>query len=171
MANGDKAAWRLEAGTLVVRANEKARGWLLSPRDYADFVLRFEFRFERGANSGVTFRARPDDNKALEIQLIDESGPQRLRPDQRTGALYGLAGVLPSELKPTGAWNAMKLEVRGPSVKVWRNGKGVLDTDLILFADRAATIPALTHASGRVGFQNWGGTVWFRKVEILDLAP
>ena len=47
--------FRVENGLLV--ATGKAKGWLLTDEDYADFDLRLEYRLAPGANSGVAVRA------------------------------------------------------------------------------------------------------------------
>src|SRR5262249_26217981 len=47
--------FRAENGLLV--ATGKAKGWLLTDEDYANFDLRLEYRLAAGANSGVAVRA------------------------------------------------------------------------------------------------------------------
>src|SRR5580765_7589343 len=47
--------WIVEEGMIVCTG--KGGGWLGSDRDYADFVLRLEYRLKPGGNSGVYLRA------------------------------------------------------------------------------------------------------------------
>jgi len=86
----------VEDGELVNRVDGKRRGWLLTERDYGDFILRLEFQFASGQTAGhLPRRSRrgiqfPGSPLNPEIQLQDDSFPgyanhQRV---QRTGALY-----------------------------------------------------------------------------------
>src|SRR5207249_3893202 len=47
--NTQATEWRVKDGTVSVTGNgAKDSGWLLTERDYTDFVLRFEFRLDKG---------------------------------------------------------------------------------------------------------------------------
>jgi hypothetical protein len=176
--SGDEEAWSIEDGELVNRVGERRKGWLLTTRDYSDFVLRLEFKFAEGANSGIGFRAAPGEGLAAvgsprhpEIQLQDDSfaayaNQQRM---QRTGALYNLAIDRPARLKEVGEWNSLEMEVRGSKLRVAVNGEQVLETDLKNFDDQAERVPGLKRSSGRIGLQSWVGSTRFRMIEIKEL--
>jgi hypothetical protein len=177
--SGDVEAWKVEEGELVVRANPREQGWLMTTRDYGDFVLRLEFAYTAGANSGVALRAVTGEGRApgaprvLELQLLDDNDPRysKLPLTQKTGALHNLALDRPAKLRGIREWNTMEVVARGSAVRVKVNGAQVLQTDLSNFADHADRIPGLKRASGRIGLQNWGnGTMWFRKVEVKELS-
>ncbi|HKB37888.1 MAG TPA: family 16 glycoside hydrolase, partial [Gemmataceae bacterium] len=175
---GDAECWTVEDGELVYRLGNRRRGWLLTERDYADFVLRLEFKFAAGANSGIAFRAAPGEGLIggrlhPEIQLQDDSFPaysnqQRV---QRTGALYAIAIDRLARLKEVGEWNTIGLEVRGSKLRVVVNGDQVLQTDLKNYDDQAERVPGLERSSGRIGLQCWVGSTRFRKIEIKELKP
>ena len=60
--SGPRDSWRVDAaGNLVVTGpnNWRKSGFLLTNREYADFVLRFDFLPDANTNSGVAIRARP----------------------------------------------------------------------------------------------------------------
>src|SRR2546428_3730231 len=66
-------------------------GNLLSDKEYADFILRLEFKLEPGSNNGVGIRAPPEGDAAylgMEIQILDDGAPQyaHLRPPQYCGS-------------------------------------------------------------------------------------
>jgi hypothetical protein len=176
---GDPKAWSVRNRELVVTGADQIdqRGWLLSNKEFSDFLLRFEFQLSAGGNSGVTIRAQPGESRYsasarrhIEIQLQDDTYPSlrgRLRLNQTTGSLYDLALDQPAELKPLGEWNSMSIEARGRMLRIEVNGRVTLNTDLDRFSDKTDRLPGLTRPSGRIGFQSWTGTVRFRKIWIL----
>lgn len=175
--SGAADSWEVKDGALIVRGAPEDVGWLMTTRSYADFVLRLEYKYDAGANSGITFRAAPGEGRPrgpmlLEIQLLDDSHPNyaNVKLLQKTGSLFTLALDRPAKLKPRGEWNALELEARSAMLGVKVNGAQVLQTDLGNFADLADRYAALKRSSGRIGLQNWrGGTMWFRKIEVKEL--
>jgi hypothetical protein len=170
--SGARRLWSVENGELVAAgsADGAERGWLLSEQDYSDFVLRFDFQLAKGGNSGVTFRASPGAKEQLEIQLLDDWSFLTLPDTMLTGSLWKLAIDRPAALKPQGSWNTMEVEARGRSLRVTVNGQDTLRTSLDRFADEAERLPALRRAKGRIGFQNWEGTVRFRNIRLQELS-
>jgi hypothetical protein len=63
----------------------------------------------------------------------------------------------------------MEVEARGRSLRVSVNGQEVVSTDLDSFASRINDLPGLGRQSGRIGFQNWQGTVRFRNIRLREL--
>src|SRR6266480_515872 len=54
-------------------------GNLLSDKEYADFILRLEFKLESGSNNGVGLRAPLEGEptfQGMEIQILDDNAPQ-----------------------------------------------------------------------------------------------
>jgi hypothetical protein len=176
---GDPNDWRVENHEIVVDGQPARRGWLLSDRNYSDFILRFEFKMSEGANSGLALRAQSGENyslrqisQVLEVQLSDDFHLDKyaLGPNRSCGALCSLVIDRPAVLKPVGSWNEMQVEARGRLVRVAVNGREVLSTDLARFSDRAEQYPGLLRRSGRIGFQNLNGQVRFRNIEIKELS-
>ncbi len=146
-------------------------GWLLTEKSYADFVLTFEYRLERKANSGVTFRALPGE-KHIEIQLLDDDTVANTtqKPEQRSGSLWNLVPAKALQLKGSNDWNKMEMELKGRNLRVTLNGRETLNVNLDQV--KPPPVPAgLKRASGRIGFQHWEGTGRFRNIEIQDLSP
>jgi hypothetical protein len=172
VASGDPAVWRAEGGVMGFTLTDTPRqhGWLLTRRDYTDFLLRFEFQLAPGANSGVAVRTWPGCPKPLEIQIQDDTFPEYAAqgPLERTGALFRLAGR-PAKLRPLGSWNRMEVELRGWSLRVAVNGEETLH--LLLNEDRVFRyLDGAPPASGRIGLQHWRGSVRFRELEVIDLS-
>ena len=169
-----------------------AGSWLLSEREYDDFILETEFRFqgdgERG-NGGIALRAPLRGDPAydgIELQITDERYERSLYPnadsDEMTGALYLLSAPAKLAYRP-GEWNRYRVEARGPRIRVWLNGERVQDVDL-----STMTAPARRHGQGtemlpaapgkdrplrgHVGFQDLsdsGETLLFRNARIAEL--
>lgn len=184
---GPKSAWRVERGELVADGGTDGyanNGWLLTQRDYADFVLQLQFRVTAGSNSGVTFRAekggetRPGAFLHLEVQILDDSHTAfaRMPANWRTGGLWGLAIDKPAKLARVGEWNDLTVEVRGNTLRSTVNGALVLATDSKrLPTDRSrlpkeAGLPSqLDRSTGRIGLQQHTGVVRFRNIQVREL--
>ncbi|HVQ28991.1 MAG TPA: DUF1080 domain-containing protein [Vicinamibacteria bacterium] len=166
--------------------------WLLSERQYADFILELDFKFKNGGksgNGGVALRAPLAGDPAyngLELQITDERFERSYFPnatsEQLSGALYFVSPA--KELAYIqGEWNHYRIEMRGPKVKVWLNQKLVQDVDL-----DTLTKPAKRHGEGQellealpgaqrprrghIGFQDLsesGESMLFRNVRIAEL--
>src|SRR5207249_7797927 len=68
-------------------------GNLLSDKEYADFILRLEFKLESGSNNGVGIRAPLEGEPTflgMEIQMLDDNAPQYAdrRPAQYWGSMF-----------------------------------------------------------------------------------
>ncbi|MFM7107770.1 MAG: DUF1080 domain-containing protein [Planctomycetaceae bacterium] len=152
-------------------------------RDYGDFVLKFEFKLSPGADNGLGIRMPPGGEAAydgIEIQLVDESDPKRagLKPEERTGSIYGVVAAKPGAAKPAGEWNAAQVTAKGSRITVAINGTEVIDADVADFRDGKKPTPdgrehpGLGAKRGPIGFLSTGTEVSFRGIEIrrLDAA-
>jgi hypothetical protein len=135
------AGWRLVNGTASYEVIDGAivgttragtpNSFLATEKSYADFILEFEVRQSVGpTNSGVQFRShsKPD------VMQGRVHGPQvELDPSARqwTGGLYDEAmrgWWYPGTLHPQpglyrfDAWNQVRIEAIGPSLRTWING-------------------------------------------------
>jgi hypothetical protein len=166
--------WSVENGLLVCHG--KGGGWLGTQRDYADFVLRLEYRLGPAGNSGVYLRAPEKGHisrAGMEIQLLDDNHPTYAKLDfyQYSGALYHVAAPTQRAGKPPGQWNAIDISALGRRVVVVLNGKKVVDADL----DRCLKDPAvakehtgLARPTGRIGLQSHSDRVEFRNLRINE---
>ncbi len=166
----------VEKGVLVCPAS--GGGNLFTVKQYADFIFRFEFRLEANSNNGVGIRcplpAKRASYDGMEIQIIDNDGPQykgKLQPWQHHGSLYGVAPAKPGFLKKTGEWNQEEIVCRGRRITVNLNGTTILDVDLDSVRDPAILKehPGLQRKSGHLGFLGHGTRVEFRNLRIKEL--
>ncbi|MCC7495433.1 MAG: DUF1080 domain-containing protein [Fimbriimonadaceae bacterium] len=154
-------------------------GKLLSERQYADFIFRFEFKLTPGANNGVGVRCPPEGDaayNAMEIQVLDDTAEQyaKLQPYQYHGSVYGVAAARKGFQKPVGQWNSQEIKVVGRRVSVTLNGELVVDVDLDEAA-RPQTLdhkehPGLANTKGHLAFLGHGTRVEFRNLRIKDLG-
>lgn len=170
--------WKVdpEKGTLgrVIRG-----GYIWTEKTYGDFELMLEYKLSRFCNSGVFFRAMPEDpvQNGLEIQLID-SWPG-LRPKQDHGALYDAKAASSNPSKKHGEWNEMRIRVQGKEIKVWINGTQILEADLSEWTEAGMNPDGTENKyekplsefplEGHIGFQDHGHNVWFRNIFLKEL--
>src|SRR5204863_3530567 len=157
----------------VIQCARGGGGNLLSDKEYADFILRLEFKLESGSNNGVGIRAPLEGAPTflgMEIQILDDNAPQYadLRPAQYCGSSYDVVPSRRGALKKAGEWNEEEITCVGRLVKVKLNGKGVVDADLNEITDPnvLAKHPGLLREKGRLGFLGHNDYVEFRNIRI-----
>jgi hypothetical protein len=163
------------AGVLVCQ--KKGGGKLFTKRQYANFILRFEFNLEPGGNNGVAIRApmegRPS-RAGMEIQILDDSADRykHLKPYQYHGSIYGMVPAKRGQLRPPGQWNEEEILCDGPHVKVTLNGAVIVDADLTKIPDPPMDgndHPGRRRKTGFVGFIGHGSRVQFRNIRLKEL--
>jgi hypothetical protein len=185
--NGNARAWSVQQGVIVTRSeNFKTRSYLLTDRDFTDFVLRLDFSLERGSGTGITVRAIPGEQLPMPggthifdhpvFKLNETPRITKTQQKEETGTTHWvLDGVYigpdrTAALNPPGSWNQLEIEVSGRSMRALVNGNQVLSTTIrtgARFPD--GTVPALSRVRGRIGLQSHTGTVRFRNIEIREL--
>ncbi len=139
---------------------------------YADFQAHLEFKLTAKANSGLMFRAAPEDPvyKGMEIQIIDSYGEE---PSYFScGALYDVVSPMFNVVNKPGEWNSLDLTVQGKHVVAVINGWKVLDVDLSLMTMPIGKFPsplAELPPTGSLFLQDHGDEVWFRNMRVKRL--
>lgn len=122
--------WTVKDGVLTSGA---PRGtWLVSEREYGDFVLEFEFKLGETGNSGCALRTPLKGDpafEAMELQMADLRYNTAARDSELTGGIYRAIAPLKQVYKPT-EWNAYQITLRGTKLKVVLNGQLIHDLDL-----------------------------------------
>ncbi len=168
---GATDGYAAEDGILVC----KRGGNLLSVKEYANFIFRFEFKLPLGGNNGVGIRTPAKGEPAfvgMEIQILDDD-PRRkdLKPYQLHGSIYGVAPAKRGHLKPAGQWNCQEIMADGSRIKVTLNGAVIVDADISKIdkpIDGRAH-PGLKNKKGHLGFLGHGDRVEFRNLRIKEL--
>jgi len=166
--------YQVEYGVLYCTPDDG--GNLFTEKEYADFILRFDFRLSPNANNGIAIRAPLDANPAyagMEIQVLDDSGPlhQDLRPAQYHGSIYDVVPAKRGHLNPVGEWNQEEITARGRHIAVKLNGAVIVDANLdqIKDADVLKRHPGLANTKGHIGFLGHGERVEFRNIRVKEL--
>lgn len=122
--------WTVKDGVLTPG---KQRGtWLVSEKEYADFVLEFEAKLTERGNSGVALRAPMRGDPAfdgMEFQIADLRYNTAAKDSELTAGLYRAVAPTKQVYKPT-EWNTFRIELRGDRLQATVNGEVVHDTDL-----------------------------------------
>jgi HEAT repeat protein len=166
-----------EDGKIVVHP-ERGGGNLFTEKEYADFVLRFEFKLWPAANNGLGVRAPLEGDAAyagMELQILEDGSPVYwgLRPYQYHGSIYGVVAARRGFLRPPGEWNTEEVTVRGRRITVAVNGATVVDADIDA-ASAGGTIdgrehPGLKKESGHIGFLGHGSVLEFRNIRLKEI--
>jgi hypothetical protein len=166
--------WLVENGILLSRQNPAGRrdgeSWLITERDYEDFVLRVEFRITPGGNSGVFLRDPVP--RAQRLAAADggvppwdagfEANINAADLNYPTGSLWEIARA-PHGLEKVGEWNELWIRVEGGRVETRVNGKLAVDAQ------------QTRSKRGAIGLQRHGTAQYrdkvieFRKIEIAEL--
>lgn len=188
--NGDsfpEKGWKVNNGMLTVLA-EGGGGDIITTDVYGDFMLKLEWRVQKGGNSGIFYHALEQPEQAIywsapEIQILDnENHPDANRGkngNRKATSLYDLIPADPQNAKPYGQWNQIKIVVkdRGAHVEHWMNGEKVVEyerwTDKwydMLRNSKFASHPEFGAAhKGYLGLQDHGDRVDFRNIKIKEL--
>lgn len=168
---GDVKGYPIEDGVIVCRG-----GAVYTAKEYANFVLRFEFKLPPAGNNGVSIRSPLQGTSAydgMEIQILDDENEKYkdLQPHQFHGSIYGVVAAKRGSLKPVGEWNQEEIVADGGHIKVTVNGTVIVDADISKIekgADGTAH-PGLHNAKGYIGWAGHGDPVAFRNVRVKEL--
>ncbi|MGV3772982.1 MAG: 3-keto-disaccharide hydrolase [Verrucomicrobiales bacterium] len=152
-------------------------GTIYTKDEYADFVVRFEFKLPPGGNNGLAIRYPGQGDPAYagmtELQVLDNTDPKYKNLDARQyhASAYGMAAAEQGYLRPVGEWNFQEVTVKGSTIQVELNGSPILNTDLSKVTDYLANSPhpGKDLKSGHFGFAGHNDPVAFRNVQIKKL--
>ncbi len=172
--------WTVKDG--VLRSGTTRGSWLMSEREYGDFILEYEFKLGERGNSGLALRAPMKGDPAfdgMELQMADFRYNTSAKDSELTGGIYRALAPSKQVYKPT-AWNSYRVELRGSRLVVHLNDEKIQDVDLAAYAEPVKRHDN-TNASGlkdrprrgHIGFQDLsrgGDPVLIRnaRIQVLD---
>lgn len=175
--------YQVENGILFTTKEDG--GNLYTEREYADFVLRFEFKLTENANNGIGIRAPLEGDAAyvgMEIQVLDDGGSEykNLRPTQYHGSVYDMVPAKRGAQKPVGEWNSEEITAKGRQITVKLNGVTIVDANLDDVTDaavlgkhrdlsKAEGSRGIANTRGHIGLLGHGTRVEFRNIRIREL--
>ena len=172
---GNLKGYKVENDTII--AQPKC-GHIFTKKEYQDYVLRFDFKLEPHANSGIGIRApHPDSGKgtnvaysSVEIQILDNTHPKyaKLKDYQFHGSAYGITAAKKGAEKPLGEWNHQEMRLQGNQLTVILNGQLILDSD-ISKGDAGKFAKGRNRASGHIAIAGHGPGVTFRNISVAEI--
>lgn len=168
--------WSVVDGTLAFSGEGDD---LITIKTYENFELSLEFKTTANTNSGIIYRIRLGDKQPY------MSGPEyqiHTVPDadliKATGSFYALYPSQAGLEKPAGEWNIAKIVAKGNRMEHWLNGTKIVDIDSASDEFKQKVTKSKFNGwpqfnktkRGHIGLQDHGHPVWFRKVEIRELA-
>ena len=186
--NGDQfpdSGWVVENGALIVES-DGGGGDIITKNKYGNFVLELEWKADKGANSGLFYRAMEQPTQAIywsapEFQILDnENHPDANRGkngNRKSASLYDLIPAQPQNAKPFGEWNSAKIVADGATIEHWQNGEKVVEYELwtnewyeMIRNSKFLEHPEFGDArEGHIGIQDHGDRVSFRNIKIKAL--
>ena len=166
---GGGATYRVEGDCIVGEVGPGNNTFLCTKKNYGDFILKLDVKFDVPGNSGIQLRShqRSIDGRVFGYQCEIDPSPRAwsggIYDESRRNWLYSLEGREEARkaFKLDG-WNEFVIEAMGPSIKTWING--VPCADLNDKADADGFIALQVH-SGTHGKIRW------RNIRIRELKP
>ncbi len=179
--------WTIVDGALVClgAAEGDTGGDIVTDKAYTNFELEWEWKIDKGSNSGVLYHVIEDPKyhatyaTGPEYQIIDDEGwPDKLEEWQKTGCDYAMH--LPNTLKkvePVGKWNISKIVFNNGHVEHWLNGSKIIAFEA--WTDEWNKKKAEgkwkdypdygTAKTGLIALQDHGHKAYFRNIRIKEL--
>ena len=164
--------WSLKDGVATLTPRKGEEGWsrwtayLWSKKEYEDFDCEFEYKLEKGGNSGFYFRVGDVNDpveKGIEVQIYDTDPktPLEKLSDHDSGGI--IPGLKPhrNSGKPAGEWNKMEVMHFDNKIVVMLNGENVNAHDLGP-GGQLAKRPR----KGWIGFQDHAMPISLRNIRI-----
>jgi hypothetical protein len=171
--------WSVKDG--ILNSGKQRGNWLMSEKEYADFILEFEVKLTEKGNSGIALRAPMKGDPAfdgMEMQIADFRYNMQAKDSELTGGIYRAIAPSKQVYKPT-EWNPFSIELKGNSLKVILNGEKIQDVDLSKFDQKVtrhdgSDAPPIKDRpkKGHIGFQHLSrenAPVIYRNLRIKEL--
>lgn len=184
---GEIKNWNIEDGALVCLGAKgpSGSGDIISDRSFGNFELRWEWKVDKGSNSGVFYHIVEDPKykraieTAPEYQIIDDINfPSKLEDSQKAGADYAMYSPKANKvLKPVGEWNTSKIIFNHGRVEHWLNGIRIVkfkawtrEWSKLRSEGKWKDYPdyGLSH-EGKIGLQDHGNKAYFKNIQIREL--
>lgn len=160
-------------------------GDLVTNLNYENFELSWDWKIDKGSNSGVMYHVVEDPKYMApyetgpEYQIIDDIGfPQKLETWQMAGADYAM--TVPNskkKLQPVGEWNSSKIVFNKGHVEHWLNGEKIVEFEAwteewnkMKTEGKWKDYPDYGSAkTGKIALQDHGQKAYYKNIIIKEL--
>jgi len=172
--------WHVKNG--ILHGSEPRGTWLISKRQYGDFILKFDFKLGETGNSGCALRVPLKGDPAfdgMEMQMADYRYNTSAKDSELTAGIYRAIAPRKQVYKPT-QWNSYVISLKGSHLHATLNGEVVHDLNLdeqdqVVLRHNGQPAPPVKDRprKGHIGFQELsrgGDHVLIRnaRIKILD---
>lgn len=185
--SGEVTNWIIQDSALVClgAAASDYGGDLASDKQFDNFELVWDWKVDKGSNSGVMYHVVEDPKYKApyetgpEYQIIDDIGyPGKLEDWQQAGADYAMTPANEKkQLKPVGEWNSSKIVYDKGHVEHWLNGEKIVEFQAGTeewkkekstgkwkdFPDYGIS------ATGHIVLQDHGNKAYFKNIKVKQL--
>jgi Domain of Unknown Function (DUF1080) len=183
---GEVKNWKVEDGALVClgAAKDAHGGDLVTDQEYGNFELSWEWKVDKGSNSGVMYHVvespayKAPYETGPEYQVIDDVGfPQKLEPWQMAGADYAMTQAnQKKKLMPAGEWNTARIIFNNGHVEHWLNGEKIVeferdsdDWKAKRASGKWSEYPGYASVlKGKIALQDHGNKAYYRSITIKE---
>lgn len=133
---------------------------------YENFILRFEWKIEKGGNNGVWLRAPRavrSSKIGFEFQIMGDSDIPEPTADS-TGSVYRVIPAKALAARPEGEWNEVEIMLNGPHYQATLNGVQIQDVNFDEHPELAWRL-----RKGFICISDHGSPAWFRNLRVKKL--
>ncbi len=145
------AHWKIVDGAIEY---DGRGGSLPTEKDYGNFILMVDWKIQKGGDSGIFLRGRP------QVQIWDVDAHKEGSGGLWNNKEHAREPLVPAD-NPVGQFNSFKIQLVGDKVTVHLNGKLVVDDTPMDTIKNTATGPIL--------LQHHGNPLSFRNIFIKEL--
>ena len=131
--------WIMEKDNVItLKPRPGETGWtrykdyLTTDRQYSNFVLDLEFKFNAKGNSGVFMHVgdlKDHVKSGFEVQILDTYGKKNVG-NHDCGGVIGAAAPSKNMVKPAGQWNRYIITLKDQQLQVILNGEQIIDLNI-----------------------------------------
>lgn len=175
-----KKGWTCKDGVMTINAKSGA-GDIITEQKYHNYELSIDFKFTKGANSGIKYFIGENGSIGCEFQILDdERHPDANRGSEGNRKLGSLYDILPAEgwkYVRKEDWNTARIVVRGTAVEHWLNGVKILsytkegkEWEKLIARSKFAKVKNFAGGDGgHILLQDHNDEVHYRNLKIKEL--
>jgi Domain of Unknown Function (DUF1080) len=180
--NKPEPGWSTEEGGIIKLTPAKGTSFVLSKKEYTNFVLEWDWKLADAGNNGIKYWVTKVGGKewlGIEYQMIDDQkNPDGKRGGNHdTGSLYDLIDSDKGKiLNPIGQWNHSKVVVKDGKIEHYLNGKLCASVDTstpvwkaALAKSKFAKKEGFAPGKGKLMLTEHHDPCWFKDLTITEL--